>query len=1355
MSQLGNTTLSFGREYNISTANCGGDQILASEALRANTLIANARIGADFNDTGSYSLFMTDGKGMPVRLTYTIQPGNGLYVDQNDPDVLHMQIDNNSIMADDGDELYVNKHNIIDGYTLAVNSVEGDSAKRGRISVVTANLDPATDVAYGIASSDRETFTTYIDPETPGQIRVNTQYLDTVDDDLNRDGIVRHSSLMSRTIKATDGKLQVETQNLEKADDASNKYGIVQGDRHTIFATEGIITVNTEGLDHASNTNFGIVKGDARTVNISDGVASVITSGLDHATTERYGTVCLDGYSIDVSPNNGKIEVKRFPEIEALLETNNSEHENFARDIEDLKNRVSDLETLSLMERIDFLNFVGDPTTELPEPEFDKTIWNIKNRYSDIKTISFQIRTNCKYYVNVDYKPGTNNKNQVDLISVKCGAEQEVSKNSLANTPFAATNNTVQTLYLKFRVSNYEENNNIASTNTTVIVTTASINDAAIKKTSFHIFKCWNNSAYMEDEPEYPQPDPPVPTNSYWIIHENTRNIEVSKNTSYLQTNTIAYNKTGSKNFYFNTYVYASYYDGPAGYITISNQRLEQSSTIGNGIYDINRIEYSSDNVNFSNNKSTAGVDWVSASITASYNSTKQFNVLTLSSTKNMVSEDERTAYVRIYLNSEGIKNSVAGSLNDLPVKSDKTSLEKISDFNTTELGKVNAVINSSLFNDIGTDENIGVIVNAKSTVTTSNIQNTSLASIIRNDIDKFNDSYRGFELLEKELASYTKSLNDEATYNAYYTYIETAAKYADIITDKTNAFNESLKNSTSYIGDRFITFIYKEKLDYVNPVINVTTSISSLGGAAISYVVTRNSNSLLNNNNWGVSVKYNFVNKNGDIVNADGNSTPATDYSIPTIYPGTAITYNGKYTHADITKAASGYRQETETKYTYYNVVAISYNSKDNKSLWGIGSGNKDVGMAYWGGYVSSTGGTVASISDDVYLVFKLTGQDAKISSSQKYSFYSMPLKGKASGTECAFEQADDIVFMGISKYKYTKASVASYSNELKLGSTVYVMKHLARTSIATGQCKQAAAAEKTLLNTVAKEYYDRNKSVLVLNTSVIPTQVANNITGIKIKSVTITPTTAFAGTPTISYSSIGSWNSNTNTGGSTGGSTGGTTTNNYTFGNATVSSVHILDWDDLSMTLEFYIRPGSTTNIPNGATIINSPTGSTGGTTRFTFIQNSKSYDYGVFYNSYSFTSTTWSSSTGCTVTYKLYNQYSVTRTTVYAAQALLYNKEFTRLQTYYLVQPIRYVQTDNSRDMSYMAVPLLTDFTAIKFWFGLNVSGYTLQKRFESSTSSTGVQVTIAAHYNKPVIKSVSIVNALYSSVQASSY
>ena len=1356
MSQIGNTTKSFGRDYNISISNLGGEEILASEVLRKNTILIDAKVDNNLEDTGSYTLFVTDANGIPVRLTYTMQPGNGLYADPNDTDVLRMCIDENSIMADDGDELYVNKHNIIDCYTLTVNAIEGDTAKRGRIGVVTAHLDPATSTSYGISKGDDITLTTYVDPEYPGQIRVNTQYLDKVDDASNTDGIVRHSSEMSRTIEAVDGKLKVLTENLVKA--TNSLYGIAKGDENTIMASDGLLTVNTAGLDHADNSSYGTVKGDGTTINISDGVASVLTAGLDTATVDRYGTVMLDGYSINVSPVNGKIEVQRFPEIEALLKTNNPEHEVFARDIEDLKNRVAKLETWALQEKIEFLITVGDPTTELPEPVFDKTTWSIVNKYSDRKTISFQIKTNCKYYINVDYKAGTNDKGQVSLISVQCGSGAVIPANSLSNTPFLATDQTVQTLYFTFAVKNYEEDNNIASVNTNVIITAASINDAAIKQTSFHIFKCWNNSAYEEDKPDYPAVDPPVEKKANWIIENGTEKLQLAQGTSNIITNTLAYSKTGSKNFYFNTYVKATYYDGDPT-TTDPIDWINQSSAIGSGQYDV-KVEYSSTGTDGTWSQSKpAGMEWINTQITASYNSTKRFNVLTAYSNRPL-DKAERSAFIKISLPATVTTTSKVNTTVTVPNITEKINnkfivpdtletsvkLEKVTLFKTTAVPTIKTTYNTA---NNSITKQTGVIKKATSILTNSGITVSSRAEILKEDVAEFETTYAKLSELQTKVNSKEILLTDKVSYVEYNTYLNKAVKLSDDLAKKFNKFVEEADSAVDEVvtvsnaGQRSLIFKYTETMNYANPVISVSTSISYNGYNGISYTISRNANSLLNNPDWGVTIKYNFVNKNGDLVDAEGkNTTPLKEYSIPIIKPGTAITYTGHYSNSDVSLASSGKRIDNTTETIYYNVVAISVGTKDRGSLWGWEwTGNNDSGFLYWGSYKSG-GGTLDKIPDDIYLTFKLTGQDAKYSRNQKYSFWSLNAKNQGNGYEQAFEQADEIEFVGLSKVRYNKSPNATTYKSIKLGNNLYILKNSARTSIQTPECKQSAAAERTLLNTISQEYYNNNTSALVLSKNTIPIEVANNITGIKIKSVTITPDNAFAGTmgdPIIS--STGSWRANSGS--------NSTNANNikYTFGDARISSMSIEPWDDMSMTIKFTITGGKATNIPNGTTIVETKS-SNNGSTKFTFLQDSKSYISTQFYNHYRFSATAWNNNS-CVVTYELYNQYSVSNTGIMTDKITLYSKSTNKLQTYYSDVPIKYAMTNISRDAAYQQTPLLVYITGIKFWIGINTSGIVVAKKFESSTSSMGAQVTVSGQFQSVIAKTLSITNALYTS------
>ena len=786
--------------------------------------------------------------------------------------------------------------------------------------------------------------------------------------------------------------------------------------------------------------------------------------------------------------------------------------------------------------------------------------------------------------------------------------------------------------------------------------------------------------------------------------------------------------------------VKATYYDGDP--VTEDpTEYLNQSSIVGNGNYDV-KIEYSNTgNDNWTASPDGAGLSWVNAQITASYNSTKQFNVLTVNSKSALIDKPERTAWIRVSLNNT--KPTVSKVTTTIATLDVQDKLEKVTAFKNTEITKVKTAYSAA--NNVLTVNN-SIISNAKKVVTTSVAVQEPISDILKAKVAEFDTNVSELESMQEQINRKEIRLTDKTSYTAYFTYLEKAVKLSYEITNKFNRFVNTGNTIVDEINsitstDRALIFKYTESMAYANPVINVSTSISYNGYNGISYTITRNANSLLNKpEEWGVTIKYNFINKNGDLVDAEGN-TPAKDYNIPIIKPGNSITYKGIYNHADISLAASGYRTETETQVNYYNVVTISYSKVDRGSLWGIGQGNKDSGIAYWGSYLS-TGGTLSKISDDIYLTFKLTGQDAKINSKQKYSFWSMNIKNQANGYEQAFEQANEIEFVGLSKVKYTKSASASTYNSIKIGNNVYILKNAARTSIGSPECKTTAASERTILNNVAQEYYNNNKNSLVLSKNTIPVKVANNITGIKIKDVTITPENAFAGTmsdPIIS--STGSWRNNSGSNASNSNNT------QYTFGNARISSIYIDAWDDISMTIKFTITGGNATNIPNGTTIVETKT-SNNGSTKFTFLQNSKSYISTQFYNYYRFSATAWNNNS-CVVTYELYNQYGVAKTNILTDKVTLYNRSTNKLQTYYSDQEIKYAMTNTDRNATYQATPLLNFITGIKFWIGINTSGIVVNKKFESSTSSIGVQVTLSGRYDNPTMKNVSIVNALYNS------
>ena len=97
MSKLGYIASSYGKQMNISIANTYSYNVLAGSNLPINSIIIASNIDENNNDTGTYSLIATDNEGNPVRLTYTVKEGNGLYYN-TDKDYISLNIDNNVII---------------------------------------------------------------------------------------------------------------------------------------------------------------------------------------------------------------------------------------------------------------------------------------------------------------------------------------------------------------------------------------------------------------------------------------------------------------------------------------------------------------------------------------------------------------------------------------------------------------------------------------------------------------------------------------------------------------------------------------------------------------------------------------------------------------------------------------------------------------------------------------------------------------------------------------------------------------------------------------------------------------------------------------------------------------------------------------------------------------------------------------------------------------------------------------------------------------------------------------------------------------------------------------------------------
>ena len=112
MSKLGNIKESYGKHYSIGVANAESNIVLSGGNLPKNSVIISSPYDSKLDeDKGSFSLIATDSEGNGVRLTYTLQEGNGLVTDG---DIIKLDIDNETIKVDKGNSLYIDNTVIVD-----------------------------------------------------------------------------------------------------------------------------------------------------------------------------------------------------------------------------------------------------------------------------------------------------------------------------------------------------------------------------------------------------------------------------------------------------------------------------------------------------------------------------------------------------------------------------------------------------------------------------------------------------------------------------------------------------------------------------------------------------------------------------------------------------------------------------------------------------------------------------------------------------------------------------------------------------------------------------------------------------------------------------------------------------------------------------------------------------------------------------------------------------------------------------------------------------------------------------------------------------------------------------------------
>jgi hypothetical protein len=194
ISKVGYVLEMHGNKFNMSVTNAPAHQILNNSntnILIGSSLIISSPITDNYLDTGTPSMFMTDREGNPLRLTYTMQPGNGLVLD--DPEftgVLKMNIDNSTIKTFtsqinnnkrlDG-ALYVNVPSLI-AYNSSLEAFKYNNLTFLRVNtnniIDNKSLKTATSRFLGEHISDPSYSPDFINnPENPKPFYVDTNFI--------------------------------------------------------------------------------------------------------------------------------------------------------------------------------------------------------------------------------------------------------------------------------------------------------------------------------------------------------------------------------------------------------------------------------------------------------------------------------------------------------------------------------------------------------------------------------------------------------------------------------------------------------------------------------------------------------------------------------------------------------------------------------------------------------------------------------------------------------------------------------------------------------------------------------------------------------------------------------------------------------------------------------------------------------------------------------------------------------------------------------------------------------------------------------------------------------------------------
>lgn len=403
MSQLGYIQKSYGNEIKIAAANTYGYNVLSGSNLPANSLILASPISENNEDTGSYSLLITDYLSTPVRLTYTLREGSGIVYSD---DSLKVKIDNDTII-EKNKELSVNVNSLIDNNTIVY---EGNEVKLN-----INNMKRASSTTRGVFTIDEKTIKNADD-----ELFVDTSNLNYANEDTKVPGIFIGDG---KLVNVNNGIIELNEINLHKAD--SESFGTVIGNGRTVNINDGIISIDTENLD-VCDKNPGIVKADNETIEINgDSELEVKTDKLKKCSTATAGVCKVDNKSFEMT--NDMLRVKNFSIFDKMI--NSFSEKTFTVD-----DKIKDIDYLLNeyqigMQKPEIIDF---HCANLLTGVLEKPSWlnqGINDMPSQFISTDFVIATNCPFVISLKFEDNVDpaislyqiNYNTIDIYNGNSG----------------------------------------------------------------------------------------------------------------------------------------------------------------------------------------------------------------------------------------------------------------------------------------------------------------------------------------------------------------------------------------------------------------------------------------------------------------------------------------------------------------------------------------------------------------------------------------------------------------------------------------------------------------------------------------------------------------------------------------------------------------------------------------------------------------------------------------------------------------------------------------------------------------------------------------------------------------------